>query len=317
MLLLPPPTHIPSIKSDTGINTMSLSTKLKNLNILVHGWSDYCLYKADFVRAHIHNKSKYLTILTYPEKPHMCHQLSIMCHRQGYTISNDPQSYFDIAIAFADTTIRANDPVLHDLAAKHPVVNIHCNDISKTHLENVFSEIFGYGMAVDPRNYQGAYVQKSDANAQHDGKILHTPTKPEAGYVYQKLINNKCGADTVLDIRIGVCKEDISFALKKYRSIHDRFDNTNQIEIVDADAVLSIQEQADIIRFCKAFGLDYGELDILRDADDGKIYIVDVNNTPASPLRGIQMTKKDHDLLIDSLSQSFASAFLHQKESSV
>ena len=38
-----------------------------------------------------------------------------------------------------------------------------------------------------------------------------------------------------------------------------------------------------MLRFARALGIDYGELDILRDRDDGRIYIVDVNNTPFGP----------------------------------
>jgi len=38
-----------------------------------------------------------------------------------------------------------------------------------------------------------------------------------------------------------------------------------------------------ISEFCSRIGLDYGELDVLRNKDDGKIYIVDVNYTPWGP----------------------------------
>ena len=34
-------------------------------------------------------------------------------------------------------------------------------------------------------------------------------------------------------------------------------------------------------------GIDYGELDILRDNNDGRIYIVDANNTPSGPPNGL------------------------------
>ena len=38
-----------------------------------------------------------------------------------------------------------------------------------------------------------------------------------------------------------------------------------------------------IHRFCAKIGMDYGEVDVLRDRDDGRIYIVDANNTPSGP----------------------------------
>ena len=42
-----------------------------------------------------------------------------------------------------------------------------------------------------------------------------------------------------------------------------------------------------ILLFCRRMGLDYGELDMLRDREDGRLYIVDVNNTPFGPPHGL------------------------------
>jgi len=55
------------------------------------------------------------------------------------------------------------------------------------------------------------------------------------------------------------------------------------MEIVPATAHLSEQECQDIIMYCRRIGLEYGEIDILRSDDDGRIYIIDVNNTPWWP----------------------------------
>jgi len=55
------------------------------------------------------------------------------------------------------------------------------------------------------------------------------------------------------------------------------------MEIVPATAHLSEQECQDIIMYCRRIGLEYGEIDILRSDEDGKIYIIDVNNTPWWP----------------------------------
>ena len=38
-----------------------------------------------------------------------------------------------------------------------------------------------------------------------------------------------------------------------------------------------------LAEFCRRLGLDFGEIDILRDARDQRIYCVDVNTTPALP----------------------------------
>jgi hypothetical protein len=56
-------------------------------------------------------------------------------------------------------------------------------------------------------------------------------------------------------------------------------------------------------------GLDFGELDILRDNDDGRIYIVDVNNTPSGPRRGVHMQEADYDQFFSTLTGAFKESF--------
>ena len=38
-----------------------------------------------------------------------------------------------------------------------------------------------------------------------------------------------------------------------------------------------------LLRFADAIRLEYGELDVVRDAADGRIYVVDANRTPVRP----------------------------------
>jgi len=53
--------------------------------------------------------------------------------------------------------------------------------------------------------------------------------------------------------------------------------------------------------------LDYGELDVLRNKNDGKIYIVDVNNTPQGPPantekeQGIEAIRKIGEAVLKSI----------------
>lgn len=55
-------------------------------------------------------------------------------------------------------------------------------------------------------------------------------------------------------------------------------------------------------------GLDWGELDILRNKDDGRAYIVDVNNTPAGPPN--HLSKEDKERALQQLATTFARVFL-------
>lgn len=254
------------------------------------------------------------TILCYPQKPRPYHNLHTLCYKLHMSITNNPYGKFDAIVAFDDTTIRKEDAILTELAKDHQVINAHCGDISKTHVEEIFKKVFGYGMSIDPRTYEGEYVQKSDTNALHDGKVLNTPSEPQKGYIYQKLINNISSSAQAVDVRLHIFRSAIPLALYRYKSINDRFDHTLKAEPVDACKAFSKEELAAIFQFCKEFGLDYGELDILRDNNDGKIYIVDVSNTPSGPHRGATLSKKDYDNFMRALSRSFASAFLNSQK---
>ena len=59
--------------------------------------------------------------------------------------------------------------------------------------------------------------------------------------------------------------------------------NDREVTITDVDAVLSIDEQEKVLAFSKQMGLDFGGLDVLRNREDGRIYIVDVNKTDIGP----------------------------------
>lgn len=249
------------------------------------------------------------TILFYPDMPLSWHILYPMCHILGYAMTNNPHARFDLAIAFEDITVRPESKILSELSARSRVLNSGCADISKERVDALFLESFGYGTSVDPRTYDGAYVKKSNLNARHPVEafqILNNPTEPEKGFVYQKLIDNQTDEYSVTDIRTFIFGDAIPFTLYRKKDIHDRFDDNTIIATqVATDVAFTKEEQAAIIKFCKVFGLDYGELDVLRNNKDGKIYIVDVNNTPSGPRRGVNMSKKDYDRFRMELAQAF------------
>ena len=53
----------------------------------------------------------------------------------------------------------------------------------------------------------------------------------------------------------------------------------------------------------KKMSVDYGELDVLRDKD-GRIYVVDVNNTPAGPPK--KLPNQACRIALKRMSKSFA-----------
>ena len=231
---------------------MSFITKLTTA---LHEQGEVLSAKIDFLHARVRNGFKHRVILLYPERPRRWHLLYGIAHQLGLSISTDPTARFDCAMVFWDITVRPQDPVLEALGTSHSLINALCADISKKHVEQIFSEVFGYGLEVDPRTYTGAYVKKSDNNATHDGKVMRESSEPEEGYIYQRLINNQVDDKTVRDMRVFICYDTIPFVFYRYKSMADRFDHTIRVQWNETDTVLSKDEQQTIFRFVRCLDL--------------------------------------------------------------
>jgi hypothetical protein len=233
-----------------------------------------------------------------------------ICLRRGYVMTTDVREPFDLVVKWHNTTFSPRDNTLAALAAQHHVLNVECEDISKTRVGEVFSAVFGYTSMVDPLTYRGDCVEKSDLNAAHDGRVVSCPVISRVeGAVYQRVIANRVGGGLVEDIRVPVFGALIPFAYLKYRPIGARFENTNtRAVLVEVRDVLAAAELELIMQFCRAMGLDYGELDILRDRGDGRIYVVDVNTTPFGPPNHIE--ENDGRIAVTKMVNAFGEAFL-------
>jgi hypothetical protein len=227
-----------------------------------------------------------IDVLFYPERLASMHYvLWKICAVLGLRVTQELSQRTALTVLWKDATfIKASEAALPVTSA--PIINATCLDISKTNVSRHFSAVFGYSCDVDPFNYYGPCVEKSDENARHDGRIVRAPVlKRRAGAVYQRVINNAVQGDLVEDVRVPVINGIVPFAYLKYRPTAIRFDSSrnNIVRLCPAEEVLSGVEIRNIGKFAGSIGLDYGELDVLRDRDDGQIYIVDANNTPTGP----------------------------------
>src|SRR5690606_19180460 len=102
-----------------------------------------------------------------------------------------------------------------------PVINGKCVDISKSLVDRLHEDAFGYTMAVDPRRHQGPMVVKSEINAAHDGRIVTGPlADPQPGASYQILIANEIpargsGPALVEDLRLMIVGGKTPVAYRK------------------------------------------------------------------------------------------------------
>ncbi len=268
-------------------------------------------YRTKYLRKRFERDHQAATILFHPDRPDYSQILYKICNSLGLTITSSATTRPDVVVSFEDVTKRQHNAVLTELSDNHFVVNQHCNDISKTKVEEIFRSVFGYGTFVDPRTYQGACVMKSDDNAMHDGTLIECPTTTtRTDVVFQKLINNTTG-DEVVDIRVPIVGGSIPLIYWKYRDARSRFSNRNaRAKVGPPDSAFSDRELVLIQQFAKKLGLDFGELDVLRDVDDGQIYIVDVNNTPCGPPN--HLGKAESEQAVKLLSASFNEEFVRK-----
>jgi hypothetical protein len=252
----------------------------------------------------------YVTVLAYPHALEPGSVLYKICDELDCRRTNDIDAKADVIIHWEDRSFRQAPAVLEERNRHQKVLNLQCKDISKRRVDKVHQAIFGYRLTIDPLRHRGRCVKKSNENATHDGTIVECPiAERDDASVYQKEVNNRIDDHSIEDIRVPVFGPVIPFCYRKRRPIVSRFSNENtSASLCEVKTVLSDGEVQQILAFSDAMGLDYGELDVLRDKDDGRLYVVDVNNTPWGPPN--HLDRASLPAALQRLSQAFVSAFL-------
>jgi len=217
----------------------------------------------------------------FPKKPHSYYAIWPVCQLADVKIVDDPAEA-DLHFYFEDREF-LTAPLASPTAK--PAFNVGCFDIRKSVVTRTFDEVFGYSLSIDPLKHEGLAVEKSELNKKHDGHIIDCPiAEPARDRVYQRLIDNTFDGSEYVDIRAPIVGGAIPFVYLKRRPKDLRFSSEHQrVDIIDTDAMLSKAEQQSIAHYAKAMALDFGGLDVLRNREDGLIYIVDVNKTDMGP----------------------------------
>ena len=182
-----------------------------------------------------------------------------------------------------------HDEVRSLIPSEAHIVNDTSFSCSKDNVHRHFAAVFGRRLDIDPLTYCGPAVMKSKRNATHDGVITEFPRSEVLNdRVYERLIDNRHDENLILDIRLPLIFGKPPLAYLKYRLIGTRFSNENaSCELVDPANILSQDELRLCGEFARSIGLEYGELDVLRDRNSREIFIVDANNTPFGPPNGL------------------------------
>lgn len=220
----------------------------------------------------------------YPEP--LSYLQTVVLYHLEYQVTLDPEDDFDAACLWADQTFITPPEVLQSIAKSKPVINLRCTDISKSRVEEVFTQVFGYSSLVDPREYRGLAIQKSDLNCDGNVIVVECPLdNPEEDHVYQKFIDSRRDGYQ-REYRTPVIFGQLPMVYVSKRDFPAPGDNAKRVKRhsfipTPPEQVYSQEEIQQIIAFCAEMGMDLGELDILRDREDGRLYILDANNTPA------------------------------------
>lgn len=206
-------------------------------------------------------------------------EMAKIMSRLGVRIGHDPDGG-DVRMAW-DTGTWFSARAAARLAPD--AINRGCLDISKSLVDRVWAQVAGYSITVDPTTTEGPMAAKLEINGLHAGTIVVGPlARPARGMVYQRLIDTRQG-DELTQTRPVIIDGRVVMTFAKWRPYPHYFTN-NRISLPKAtDDYYSAEEQRLLLDFCAALGLEYGELDVLREVDSGRLYVVDANRTPVRP----------------------------------
>lgn len=218
----------------------------------------------------------------------------------------------DVAFYFEDATAGAPPA-----APANAHLNFGCADISKSHVAAVFGRVFGYPLALDPAQWDGIAVQKSEINGRHDGVLVQCPCEALPGMSYQRKIDTVRADGFAYDLRTHCIGGEPVVVWIKRRDPAQPFAPPSIAVTCHAPGdVFTAAELERIAAFARAMGADWCGLDILRDMPKGRIYIVDVNKTDAGPITALALRDKlaSTALLAEALTRTIARVRAAQPE---
>jgi hypothetical protein len=185
----------------------------------------------------------------------------------------------DAAFYFEDQTVAIPPAPQHAKA-----FNFGVGDVSKSNVARVMEEAFGYPLAIDPTTFVGEAVEKGEGNGVHDGRLVTCPLQPVAGRAYQRVIKTEGVDGWAYDLRTACVGGEPVVVFVKQKPAAARFSIQNTSVVVKTpEEVFSAAEIEQLKLFLAAMKLDWGGLDVLREHESGRLYVVDVNKTDTGP----------------------------------
>jgi hypothetical protein len=273
-----------------------------DVNLLNDVWRWFSLYAPIWMMGFFRRSSqKAPKIWFWPQPARPWYLIWNVATYAGFKIVSDPKMA-DLHFRFEDATVVDDDPTAYGM------VNGRCLSVSKTKVAEAFAKSFGYELAVDPLHYKGPMVEKGEDNGVHDGRIIEGPSEPNPQKTYQKLIDNiephpQVPEGLSTDLRTPFIAGIPIVVYVKQRPQSMRFANSNRFcALKSPHEVFSVEEIEKLSALARELSLDWGGMDILRDRQDGRLYVVDVNKTDMGPPLVLSWSEKWRSL--DTLSKA-------------
>lgn len=219
------------------------------------------------------------SISFYPEQPGQHAKIHRILKVLGYTIKPKAPLVFH----WTYKTVRPHV----DIPAER-VINILSLDASKEKVLQVNDRV-GNPMQVDPATFYGVVVSKGQGQGSKDIKLVQCPTSnidPERSYMLW--IDHRSAPEHLMEYRVPcfLRKEKMEIPLVWVKTFpvsniwHRAYSDKEKVVLRNVHEVFSCEEYRIIEAFCREMGMEYCELDIVRSNHNGKIYVLDANNTP-------------------------------------
>jgi hypothetical protein len=225
-------------------------------------------------------------LIVSPEEPREAYSLWKLCRLAGIKTISEKHAH-NRPYRHRIGCIRHDDSTWDDAA--RDCLNGRCTDISKSHVDAVFGQVFGYDTKIDPVLFEGRAVMKPELNYSGGGIFVTCPLGPHAvrnDCIYQRLVDNETADGVVTEYRLSVICGEITDVIVQRRSVANRLTGRGRgggqgSTICSATDVFSDEEIAQLLEFCALMNLDFGELDVLPDVAEKRIYVLDANKTPS------------------------------------
>lgn len=225
-----------------------------------------------------------MKILFYPQKPKKpSSKMKKIVEYAKLKITCNPGDSYDRVVYWSyHKTSKEPDKALKELMQHYRIINIGGLDITKSRVEQVQKEIFGYNAIIDPFTYEGEMVEKAEMQCGHRlHRVVTNIDVPKDGYIYCRLLDNRLDDYNCVYYRYFIYGDKITHTNITTVPIENRLKGgmSGKIETVRGCEGITPEEQAKIIEYTRSYRTEITELDVIRDRDQ-RIYVTDNNNVP-------------------------------------